>query len=111
MWQFLQTYGFWIVFGIFFLLMMRMHRGGMGGMHGNGMGGGCGMGMGHDQSNEPSNTQRAVPLHDGTSESQRAVPWDDADVDPQNETFVRDVPAEEEGIPSNQYPVGHHTGR
>jgi hypothetical protein len=38
MWHFLQTYGLWIVFGIFFLLMMRMHFGGMGGMHGNGMG-------------------------------------------------------------------------
>ena len=31
--EFLQTYGTWIVFGIFFVLMLRMHGGG-----------GCGMG-------------------------------------------------------------------
>jgi hypothetical protein len=75
------------------------------------MGGGCGMGMGHDQSDEPSNTQRAVALHDGTIERQRVVPLDDADVDTQNETFMHDAPAEKEEIPSNQYPVGHHIGR
>lgn len=102
MWQFLQTYGIWIVFGIFFLLMMRMHGGGMGG---------CGMGMGHDRSDESSNTQRAVPLRNGTSESQRVVPLDTADGNTQNETFVSDVPAEKEEIPSHQYPVGHHTSR
>ena len=35
MWEFLQAYGTWIVFGLIFLLMMRMCGGG---------GGGCGMG-------------------------------------------------------------------
>ncbi len=108
MWDFLQTYGIWIVFGIFFILMMRMHSGGM---HGKGMGGGCGMGMQHDQSEEPSNTQRAVPLYDGTGASQRVVPLDDTDIDNRNETFVRDFPAEEEENPSSQYPVGQLTGR
>lgn len=40
---FLQTYGFWIILGVLFLLMMRMHSG-------HGMGGCCGMGgMEHDQ--------------------------------------------------------------
>lgn len=37
--EFLQAYGSWILFGLFFLVMMRMH-GSQGGM-------GCGMG-GHD---------------------------------------------------------------
>lgn len=97
MWDFLQIYGIWIVFGVLFFLMMRMHSGGM---HGNGMGGGCGMGMDHEhhQHDEPSNTQRAIPL-------------DSANDDTRNETFVRDVPAEEEEIPLSQYPVGHSTGR
>jgi len=98
------------VFGIFFLFMMRMHfGGGMGGMHGGG--GGCGMGMGHNHSDEPSNTQRAVPLQDGTIESQRMVPLNNTDSDPQNETFVREIPTEKEEFPSSQYPVGHHTSR
>ena len=97
MWDFLQIYGIWIVFGVLFILMMRMHSGGM---HGNGMGSGCGMGMGHGQSDEPSNAPRAVPL-------------DDTDVETRNETFVRDVPTEEKEIPSSQYPdpVGHLIGR
>ncbi len=60
MWQFLQTYGIWILFGIVLVFMIRMHSGGMGGMHG-GHGGGNGMKM--DQSSEEaSGTQRAVPL-------------------------------------------------
>ncbi len=37
--EFLQTYGYWIIFGLLFLLMMRIH-GSYGGM-------GCGMGS-HD---------------------------------------------------------------
>lgn len=37
--QFLQSYGIWIVAGVFFLLMMRMHAGGAG----------CGMGHGDHQ--------------------------------------------------------------
>jgi len=40
--EFLQTYSSWIIFGLVFLFMMRMHGG-----HG---GGGCGMGS-HDHSN------------------------------------------------------------
>lgn len=56
MWQFLQTYGIWILFAIFFVLMIRMHMGGMGGMHGGG-----GMNM-NRSSREPSDTPQAVPL-------------------------------------------------
>ena len=33
--EFLQAYGAWIVFGLFFLLMMRMHGGGHGMDHGD----------------------------------------------------------------------------
>ena len=36
MWQFLQTYGTWIIGGLFFLLMLRMRAGGM--CHGAGHG-------------------------------------------------------------------------
>jgi hypothetical protein len=36
---------------------------------------------------------------------------DNPDVDTQNETFVRDVPAEKKEIPSNQYAFGLHAGR
>jgi hypothetical protein len=61
-------------------------------------GGEGGMGMEHDQSDEPSHTQRAVPL-------------DDAQVETHNETFGRDVPAAKEAIPSNPYTVGQHTPR
>ncbi len=28
MWEFLQAYGSWVVLGVFFLLMLRMHGGG-----------------------------------------------------------------------------------
>jgi hypothetical protein len=76
MWQFIQTYGLWIVFGIFFLLMMRMHFGGMGGMHG----GGGGMNM--DRSEEP--------LHDNSPDTQRAIPLDNN----QHGTVVRDITPE-----------------
>ncbi len=62
MWEFLQTYGIWILFIVFFVLMMRMH----------GMGGGCG--MGHD---EHSNRQRAVPLRDEYPDAQRTAPRDE----------------------------------
>lgn len=35
MWEFLQAYGSWIIFGLFFLLMVGMHgRGGHGMGHG-----------------------------------------------------------------------------
>ena len=44
MWQFLQTYGAWIIAGLFILLMLRMHAGGM--VHGTEHGG-------HEQSTAP----------------------------------------------------------
>lgn len=46
MFEFVQTYGSWIVLGLLFLVMMRMH-----GSHGGA--GGCGMGC-HDHSRERS---------------------------------------------------------
>lgn len=66
MWEFLQNYGIWILFGILFLLMMRMHGRGM-----HGGGGGCGMGMGYDEYDESSDRQRVVPLDDQYSDAQR----------------------------------------
>lgn len=45
--QFLQNYGIWIVAGVFFLLMMRMHAGGAG----------CGMGHG-DQKQAPDSQRQ-----------------------------------------------------
>ena len=39
MWAFLQTYGIWILFGLYFLWMLRMHASGRG----------CGMGHSHHQ--------------------------------------------------------------
>lgn len=78
MWQFLQTYGIWILFGIFFILMMRMHGGGM---HGHGMGGGCGMGMNHDgHEHDEHRRSQAVPLDDRDSSYQRVVPLKDEPV-------------------------------
>lgn len=79
MWEFLQTYGIWILFIVFFVLMMRMHGGGM---HGHGMGGGCGMGMDydehdqHDQYGQHAHRQRVVPLRDEYTDAQRVVPLD-----------------------------------
>lgn len=71
MWQFLQTYGIWIIFGVLFVLMMRMHSGGM---HGHGMGGGCGMSMDHDEHDQRSHGQRVVPLGDEHTDAKLAVP-------------------------------------
>ena len=118
MWQFLQTYGIWILLGALFILMMRMHGGGM---HGHGMGGGCGMGMEHDQHDEPSNTQRVVPLDDIGADAQRAVPLDgeysDAQrralvgeeySDSQRGTLVRAVGSGEESAPAGQ--TNRHRG-
>ncbi len=47
MFEFVQAYGSWIVLGLLFLVMMRMH-----GSHG---GMGCGMGS-HDHSRDRSDT-------------------------------------------------------
>jgi len=45
---FLQTYGWWIIFGALLLLMFRMHSGGSHAGHGGGYG--CGMGhAGHTE--------------------------------------------------------------
>ncbi len=52
MWEFLQAYGTWIVFGLVFVLMMRMCGSG---------GGGCGMGHSH----QPHNRDTAHPRTDG----------------------------------------------
>ncbi|MFQ6058532.1 MAG: hypothetical protein ACE5MB_06620 [Anaerolineae bacterium] len=51
--EFLQAYGSWILFGLFFLVLMRMHgsRGGMG----------CGMGGHQHQAEEDQET----PADDG----------------------------------------------
>lgn len=97
MWQFLQTYGIWIVFIVVLVLMMRMHGGGM---HGGGMhGGGCGMGMGHDQEDEHSGTPRAVPPRDQSADEQRVIPIDLEYDDMQRKALVRD-----------EFPGRRHTG-
>jgi len=43
--EFLQAYGFWIIIGLFFLAMMRMHGGGQ-------SSGGCGMGGDHQHQSD-----------------------------------------------------------
>ena len=91
MWQFLQTYGIWILFIIFFLLMMRMHGGGMGGMHG-GHGGRSGMRT-HHSSEEPSNMQRVVPQDDS-----------------QSGTVVRDINPEGTVVATESTRRRHHSG-
>ncbi|MDE3076864.1 MAG: hypothetical protein KGJ86_15720 [Chloroflexota bacterium] len=48
--EFLQAYWVWIVFGLFFLWMMRMHGGG----------GGCGMGHEHPQRRDQDQGQPAA---------------------------------------------------
>ena len=53
MWEFLQAYGLWIVFGLFFLLMMRMCGGG---------GGGCGMGHSHSDQDQQTGHQSHAEL-------------------------------------------------
>lgn len=56
-WQAIQRYSGWIIFGVFLLLMMRMHAGG-----------GCGMGHGqhgsHGSSRDQS-TDRSASRPDG----------------------------------------------
>jgi hypothetical protein len=91
MWQFLQTYGIWILFGILIVLMMRMHGRGM---HGGGM-------HGHDQRDEPSNTQRVVPLRDSNTDTQRAMPLEGENT--RRGTLVRDVSAEEGNTDAERY--------
>lgn len=65
MWAFLQTYGIWILFGLYFLWMLRMHAGGRG----------CGMGhqqhQGHTsqhsgQDEDYTEAHRAIAVRDDT---------------------------------------------
>ena len=52
MWEFIQANSTWIVLGVFFLLMMRMHGGGMG----------CGAGhAGHGDAQEPAPPAGTTP--------------------------------------------------
>ncbi len=53
--QFLQAYGTWILLGLFFVVMLRMHAGG----------GGCG--MGHGESADPAQTPRQPPIDEATT--------------------------------------------
>ena len=97
MWAFLQTYGIWLLVGVFVFLMFRMHSGGM---H-SGMGGGCG--MGHDQHEQQT---QAVPLREKNASSSRVVPLDDEGAYPQDDASNSDN-GQENTFPSH-YPVGHH---
>lgn len=104
MWAFLQTYGIWILLGIFVFLMFRMHSGGM---HG-GMGGGCGMGMDHeryDQHEQQSQTQ-VVPLRGRNTTSSGVIPLDNEATYPQDNPSG--VDSGQENTLSKNYPVGHH---
>ncbi len=95
MWQFLQTYGIWILFIIFLVLMMRMH----------GMVGGCGMGMDHDREDEHSNRQGTVPLHDEHSDAERVIPLDEEYSDAQRRALVRGEYTEyQQGTPVRDIP-------
>ncbi|MBI4504151.1 MAG: hypothetical protein HY691_01330 [Chloroflexi bacterium] len=58
--QFLQSYGVWIIAGVFFLLMLRMHAGGAG----------CGMGHGDHQQAPDSRRQ---PVDDAASDEPSAT--------------------------------------
>lgn len=59
--EFLQAYGFWIVFGLFFVFMLRMHAGG-----------GCGAGHGSHQ--QPSDARREPTVDDSEQEEPGAAP-------------------------------------
>lgn len=119
MWQFLQTYGIWIVLGVVFILMMRMCGGGM-----HGSRGGCGMDMGqsHDQNEEQAKAPRVVPFPPEERDDQRVLPpeaaYTDAErkalvrgeyAEPQRETLVRDVPPREESAPPERSPADHRS--
>ncbi len=56
MWEFLQSYGIWILFGVLFLFMMRAHG------HG-GHGGGCGMG-GHERTKQPTDQHTVTKVEE-----------------------------------------------
>jgi hypothetical protein len=102
MWQFLQTYGLWIVFAIFFVFMIRMHLGGgMGGMHGGGgkmggMHGNGGDGMNMDRTQEPS--------YDNSPDTQRAIPLDN-----DQQGTVRNITPEGKIVPTDSSSGRHHS--
>ena len=114
MWEFLHTYGMWILFGLLFLQLMLMQSGGM-----RGMGGGCG--MEHDQYDEASDRRRAVPLDEYT-DTQRAVPLEaeyfdgvrselvhGEYTDPQRSPLARQDIGQEEKAVAERYSSRHHS--
>jgi len=98
MWQFLQTYGIWILLGVFFLLMMRMYGSGI-----------HGMGTRHYQHAEPVDSQRAESRYDGSANAQRAVPFHMGNADAQSDTFVRDIAPEDQGASRERYAKKHRS--
>lgn len=78
-WQAIQPYSGWIIFGVFLLLMMRMHAGG-----------GCGMGHGsHGQhgSSDEEPKDRPTDRPDGRQADRRPVA-DGADENDRERTAV-----------------------
>lgn len=86
---FLQTYGFWIILIVLFLLMMRMHGG-------HGMGGGCGMGgMEHDQQGGHHHHTDGEPKSDDQA---RVIPYNEDRRDDYqlSQGRVRELPTQED---------------
>ena len=70
-WQAIQPYSGWIIFGVFLLLMMRMHAGG-----------GCGMGHGQHGSHGSSgnqSTDRSAGRPDGQTPDRGTADGTDRD--------------------------------
>ena len=61
MWEFIQAYGYWIVFGLFLVFMLRMHAGG-----------GCGAGHGGHGEHGTTKPTRTDP--DGRREVGSSAP-------------------------------------
>ena len=111
MWEFLQTYGLWIVFGIISILMMRMHSGGM-----HGMGSSCGMGMNHDQeqhdglSRTPTQSQQAMQFEDAETYTRQAIPLygeDGESLEKLDDAVESTQSSDEDSTPQSQYPLEH----
>ena len=62
MWEFLQSYGTWILFGLMFLFMMRAHG------HGSHGGGGCGMG-GREHTKQPKEQEAVAKVGEKSDRS------------------------------------------
>ena len=75
-WQAIQPYSGWIIFGVFLLLMLRMHAGG-----------GCGMGHGQHGSSGDQSTDRPAGRPD-TRPADRGTVADGADGDDPERTAV-----------------------